>query len=645
MKTRDIFYAILLKEQIKLRKFFWIPFVAVLAVVIDAYISYKGVISHKGATALWAELIYKQSIHFSKLSWVFIASGMLFAYVQFMPECKDKRLRLMFHLPVSYRFSIYSMISVGVVLNLLLTLSALLLLQLLFFALHFPYELSFEMLMTTLPWALVGVISYLAAAVAIADSAIWRKFIFGGMWAVFVSLLTVNNGFFSYKEDLWIYTLVSLLWLFAFECAALETKGDALKIDISKIACFLLCVISLLWFVPNFYNKAVKLDRFQLSGFFSPISKEFIILEIGTEKMAFKDETGELLSTVAAHKMLPFMFSGNVEKWGGFPIQTDKGEITYELAANSVQSVSVTPQDVLAQNLPFHLLYESAPVGTTLETPPDVLLIKSDRVLFIDCVDGAVNREKSEKFTQALKETGVLFPIQTAASNPSNLKPFDEGMFLADSANRLFQLKIVEGEPYVRDTGTVMQERVLYINVDEKLKRIFYGAVVTENGVYLNMYDGTMQKLPLVSYDPKTDAVTARFTPFYKSVVKKDLSDKNAPIELIAADESFQTVRTHEQNIPDTIIKKREYVSYGLSFLSPFSLTQFSYFSNEVLLQITPAPNLIFAGLGILFALILYVGIRGKKIEVFAIFAICFTGILGLLAYMAFGQVGKRGRD
>jgi hypothetical protein len=225
MNKNSIFKAVFLKERVKLRKFFWIPFLAVLAVTIDAYISFKGVIAHKGATALWAELIYKQNIYFDKLQWAFIAGGILFAYVQFMPECKEKRLRLMFHLPVSYRFSIYSMISVGVVLNLLLAIAAILLLCALFFIMHFPYELSFEMLMSVIPWIIAGVVSYLATAAVIAEISIAKKFVFGGMWAVFMSLLTESNGFFSFQSDLWLYVLVSLLWVFAFESAALKTKG------------------------------------------------------------------------------------------------------------------------------------------------------------------------------------------------------------------------------------------------------------------------------------------------------------------------------------------------------------------------------------------------------------------------------------
>jgi hypothetical protein len=413
------------------------------------------------------------------------------------------------------------------------------------------------------------------------------------------------------------------------------------------MACFLLCVISLSWFIPHFYNKTVVLDRFQTNGFFSPITKEFVFSQINLDKFTYHDEKGDALSTFAAKKMLPFVFANNINKWGGFPIETDDGVITYEFASNSLMAARVSPSNVLAQKLPLYLLYESAPLGTTLEIPSDILSIKRDRLIFINCADGTINQEKSQMFTEALKNAGVVFPIVAAAANPSNLKPFDEGMFFADNTNRMFQLKIIESTPFIRDVNITTDEKILYISVDEDYKKIFYGTIVTEKSVYLNMYESGAQKLPIEGYNPKTDAIGNIFTPFYKTITKKDLSVANPPAQFIAADKNFEIVRKYEEKVPNDIVRKQKYISYGLSFLAPFSLTQFSYSSNEVLFKITPAPNLMFAVLGILFAQILYfciIFISKKRVDPFAVFAICFTGILGLIASTVFSPVNRKNR-
>jgi hypothetical protein len=287
-------------------------------------------------------------------------------------------------------------------------------------------------------------------------------------------------------------------------------------------------------------------------------------------------------------------------------------------------------------------------LGVSLEVPSDILSIKYDRVLFINCIDGKVNKEKSEEFNEALQNAGVIFPIQKAAVNPSILKPFDEGMFFVDNANKLFQLKIAQGAPFVKDMNITLHEKVLYINVDENFKKVFYGTIVTEDSVYLNMYEGGLQKLPLDEFNPKTDVITARFTPFYQTIAKRDLSKTNSPAQLIAADKNFDIVRKYERHFPQDIVKKRDYIAYGLSFLAPFYLTQYSYDSNEALFKITPASNFTFALLGIIFAQILYFCITlisKGRLDLFAVFAICFTGIFGLIASLIFGSVTKKKRS
>ncbi|MDR1007147.1 MAG: hypothetical protein LBL65_01115 [Campylobacteraceae bacterium] len=224
MGKKSIFKAILLKERIKLQKLFWLPFVIVIAVSADVYMSYKSVIASHGAAELWIDLVYKQSIYFDKFKWALIAGGMLFAYLQFAPECKSGRLRLMFHLPTPYRLSIYSIIFIGVILNIILSLTAIICLFLVSWMFHFPYELIFSMLMSVVPWSIAGIVSYLAVSSIIAESSIVRKLALAFICVIFISLLTTTNGFFSIKSDLGLYALTGFFWLFSFEAAALRIK-------------------------------------------------------------------------------------------------------------------------------------------------------------------------------------------------------------------------------------------------------------------------------------------------------------------------------------------------------------------------------------------------------------------------------------
>jgi hypothetical protein len=410
-----------------------------------------------------------------------------------------------------------------------------------------------------------------------------------------------------------------------------------------RLAVFFVCVIGLFWFIPNFYAKAFKTNKFQLGGSFSEISKEFVTWEVGPDRLIYENENNEKLGRVTAQKMLPFLFYNSIDKWGAFPLQSVDGEnISYDTAKLGVQMLRLSVRNIFSNALPLHVLFESQPLGVSLEIPDDMFLIKPDRFVFINCVDGKIDEEKSKSFTAEAKNAGVIFPISKAFANPSDLKPFDEGLFFADNANKIFQLKMIKGAPFVRKISETLDKKILYINVDESEKRVFDSAIVTEDSVYINTYKNGLKKLSIENYNPKTTHLSAYFSPMYKTVLLNNLSVKNSPMRYIAM-KDFDIIREYQKNIPRDIVQKREYISYGLSFLTPFYIAQFNNFSNEVLFEIKFAPNLIFALLGILFALALYIIINYKKRFYIAdLVVICITGIPGLISLLIFGSIAKK---
>ncbi|MDR1007148.1 MAG: DUF4857 domain-containing protein [Campylobacteraceae bacterium] len=416
-----------------------------------------------------------------------------------------------------------------------------------------------------------------------------------------------------------------------------------MNINIPRLAVFFVCVIGLFWFIPNFYAKAFRTDKFQLGGSFSEISKEFVTWEVGPDRLIYENENGEKLDRVSAQKMLPFLFYNSIDKWKAFPLQSVDGEnITYDTAKSGIQMLRLSARNILSNALPLHVLFESQPLGASLEIPDDMLLIKPNRFVFINCANGKVDEEKSKSFTEEAKNAGVIFPVLKAFANPSDLKPFDEGLFFADSANKIFQLKMVKGAPFVKKISETLDKKVLHVSVDESEKRVFDGTIVTENSIYINTYKDGLKKLPIENYNPKTTSATAYFSPMYETVLLNNLSVKNSPMQYMAM-KDLNVIREYQKNIPRDIVQKREYVSYGLSFLTPFYLAQFNALSNEVLFEIKFAPNLTFALLGILFALALYIAINYKKRFYIADLAvICLTGIPGFITLQIFSSIAKK---
>lgn len=415
-----------------------------------------------------------------------------------------------------------------------------------------------------------------------------------------------------------------------------------MRVSIPKIAVFLVCVMALYWFIPHFYNRATRMDKFSLSGVFSPISQSFIVWESTPDEMVYKDEKGTLLDKVEAQKMMPFIFSGNVNKWGGFPLHVEGKTFSYEEAKKNTQSMRVAPRYVFSELLPIHILFETAPVGTQFPVPKDVTLFQEDRLEFVTMNDGVIDTLKSEAFTASLKNAGFVFPVKRVATNPSPLKSFDEGMMLIDAQNKLFHLKMLKDKPFVHNMRQTILENPLYMTLEENPRKQYYGLIATDKSVYLYTYANELILLPLETYDPAKHSLMIRMSPLYQTIIQADITDKTQPLSYIATDTDFKTLHVKKQTFPQTITEQFEAIENGLSFLTPFTLTQFSSSKGGIVFDFSFADNKLFAALGSLFALILYVvyiRLRHLKLNALSLLLIALSGIPALLALIMFGDV------
>lgn len=215
----------LFKEWIKLRRLAWVPPVLVAGALVDAWLSMRGLRTNHGATQLWNALVYKQDIHFDKLAYALPLSGVWYACIQFLPECSGRRLRLLFHLPVSHWRALYLPAAVGLACVTVLsggTLAGLWVILAVGF--HLPAELALPMVQTALPWGLAALVAYLATATTIAEPSALRRLAVALAGFAFVSMLTQTAGFAGMTRSLGLYGLLCLLWLLPLEAAALRVK-------------------------------------------------------------------------------------------------------------------------------------------------------------------------------------------------------------------------------------------------------------------------------------------------------------------------------------------------------------------------------------------------------------------------------------
>lgn len=165
--------AIFYKEWIKARGCFFLALAVSLAFTSYGLLQLQRVIGFKGVSHLWEILLSRDTVFIELLGYVPAAIGLLLALAQFVPEMQQKRLKLTLHLPYPRRRMIFLMLASGLALLGIIFAADCLALYLYLQSMLAP-ELVGRILLTSVPWFLCGVVTYLLTAWVCLEPT-WRR--------------------------------------------------------------------------------------------------------------------------------------------------------------------------------------------------------------------------------------------------------------------------------------------------------------------------------------------------------------------------------------------------------------------------------------------------------------------------------------
>jgi hypothetical protein len=289
-----------------------------------------------------------------------------------------------------------------------------------------------------------------------------------------------------------------------------------------------------------------------------------------------------------------------------------------------------TPRYIHQPVLPLYIMYESMSGRTNLESPDDVFRF-GDRIEFIDKFTNTVNAEKSAQFQTKLEKEGFAFPAQQVWGNLSARKPYDEGYFALDHNGGLFHVKMVNGRPYVRNTGAGDTVNIAYFGILEVADKSIYGFVVGKQGDLYTLNTGgySLTRFDIPPIDVHTHSVMLLGNVLYW-MVGVTTPESNTTHVLDAA-----TLKQHDA--PYTVMAGENKWHTAASWLFPVYVgfsgkyTEFIYPE----LHINFGVALVVSHL-LFFAYLFTVGRRGAKrkvaVRLVNAFVIILFGIPGLIA-------------
>lgn len=246
---------------------------------------------------------------------------------------------------------------------------------------------------------------------------------------------------------------------------------------------FLIVLTTLLsmWVLPSLVKKMTDGAKNYPFVYYSSVLKELCIMDFMNSKDTFVDIKGNSYPRTAYDSLLPMLNFRQLMMNGTLP-DTLEGQALEPKTIRMKQIIfRFYPTKVNAPQPQMGVLLEAMPKRLNLSLPGDYFRM-DNKITFIDATTNQVDKQKSARFTKEMESRGFTFPVKHFWGNPTTRKPYEEGYFCLDSKNELFHLKMVNGRPFVKNTGIGSQLDINWFAMMEVSDKRFYGFLFGTNG-------------------------------------------------------------------------------------------------------------------------------------------------------------------
>lgn len=403
-----------------------------------------------------------------------------------------------------------------------------------------------------------------------------------------------------------------------------------------KLSRYFLVLIAILGFaivLPKLYWMAFAKPIRAPYVMYSCIDNDFVIMRSGNG-VKRTNINGDELTREEYEQKLPLLFVRQLVLNKTMPdsingVAMDMHDITINRS-----TFRVRPKEVNAPQPTLFPLFESQSGRANLSMPDDFFRI-TWRMEFIDAATNKINEKKSRMFSAVLYKRGFQFPATIIEGIPTTRKSCDEGYFVIDSANQLFHIKMIKGEPYVQKVDVPDGLKFKAIRcVDFKNKRYYAYLFSTDNHIYiLTQYEYELIKFPIENLNPEMAEIKIYSDLFNFNVI----AITDGEMRVTALNRDYRKVGEFSETWP---VRNERTEGKIAQFIFPAQISLTNKNSGFVKFFIKPAENFNWLILSLVFTIIHFVVLKRKKVKIakhildFVIIAI--TGIFGFMAVNIF---------
>lgn len=290
----------------------------------------------------------------------------------------------------------------------------------------------------------------------------------------------------------------------------------------SKYLIVCIAVFSFSILMPYFYALMFVKNIDKDFIYYSEIIDDFAIRTYTADRNnIYKDKAGNIYSEQEFKQLLPQIYARDLSLNNKYTEIINNKIVSAEDMIKYNFYLSTEPDKINEENIRIKLtpVFESQSGSASLSMPVDLARI-GENITFINARTNKVDTEKSKLFTSELLNNNFSFPVKIFGSNPDVRKSFDAGVFLLDSNNQLFNLKMVENKPVVEKyKADFNNEEIALISIKENQYATFYGFIVSKSGnIYLINTNNTVSRYAIKDYNPYKDSLRININPLHTLV-------------------------------------------------------------------------------------------------------------------------------
>ena len=448
---------------------------------------------------LWYKFAHLEDKPYFYLSYLFLSIGAIISVAQFLPEKIQDRIKIMAHLPLNMRDSLFYHLFIGIgFVSLLATLLAISLLLIL--VNYYPDIIIQTAFKDTIAYSFASIVVYVGLSAVILE----KKPFLIALKLIIVVLFVVSflTNHFEILDSIWLIFLAFIPFVALDSFYSIKQQRlNSIFFKISGVV-----IISTLFYAGYLnYKENYKKEFNKYYIFYSNIVNDFVYQKnFGKHQFEYGIKDKKTFDRVEYESYLPFVYWRNLDIQKKLPINIDGIEFDKKTIKKSRLGFSYNPKMLKKLEVELYPLLNPQSNKGMIKFPEEMFNI-TNKGAFIYDYDNGLNYELSESLNTTLMIKGFTFPASNIWGKPTNMKPYDKGYLALDKKKKLFNIKRKDGEIEVSQVPYPKGIDIAYIKLSENKQKLLSGyAIDTNSQFYFLTWDFEFIKLELPNFDYKT---------------------------------------------------------------------------------------------------------------------------------------------